>query len=153
MKDDFETLQVDENLVKIITEVSSLIKQQDILAILMGDVRSSLLKAFESTLQSEQEVVRKARRVADNQLVKLKCQTGPVIHNFTDHEIPEELSTFMEDGLGNVPEISVERKKIMADIDTEIKLACKNLFRSLVGCYPESFSEMFHGLLYKGFDS
>jgi len=59
----------------------------------------------------------------------------------------------MEDGLGNVPEISVERKKIMADIDTEIKLACKNLFRSLVGCYPESFSEMFHGLLYKGFDS
>lgn len=61
LKDDFETLQVDENLVKIITEVSSLIKQQDILAILMGDVRSSLLKAFESTIQSEQEVVRKTR--------------------------------------------------------------------------------------------
>ena len=140
MRADFEILQVDDNLDKIITEVSLLIKQQDILELLMGEVKHSLLKAFESTLFRVQEEMRKARRVADNELVKVKCQTGPVIHNFTDYEVPEELSKFMEDGLGNVPELTVERGKIMAEIDTEIKLACLNLFRTLVGCYPESLS-------------
>ena len=32
------------------------------------------------------------------------------------------------------------RSVIMAEIDTDIELACRNPFRTLVKCYPESLS-------------
>ena len=36
--------------------------------------------------------------------------------------------------------MTIDRERISADIDSEIKMACKNMFRSLIGCYPQSLS-------------
>ena len=144
LKKDFNILQVEENIDRIIVDNSSCIQNQScstmVMDLLMGIVKTSILEKFDQTLQNVQNAVKKARRVADNELAKEKCKAGPVIHNFTGYEIPDELSKFMESGLGNVPEVTVEKNKVVSEIETEVKEACKNLFISLVGSYPKSIS-------------
>ena len=122
----------------------SFIKNQDVrgslLRVLMEEVKGEILGQFDETLKHAQEQVKIARRAADNKLAKDKCQNGPIIHNFTEYSIPKELSKFMEDGLNNVPEVSVDKEKVSGEVDKEIKLACRNLFTALEGYTPYAIS-------------
>ena len=90
----------------------------------MVEVKVAILNSFERTLWNVHDEVKISRMMQDNQLVKEKCKKGPVIHNFTEYEVHEELSKFMEDGLGNVPEMTIDRVRVVTDIDGEIKNVC-----------------------------
>ena len=106
------------------------------LDLLMGEVKKEVLELFDSTLNGFQVKIKRARRISDNKLAKDKSLTGPVIHNFTEFEVPAELSKFLEDGLNNVPRVAVDKQQVINEIETEIKVACRNIFSSLVGCQP-----------------
>ena len=132
-------MQVEENIDKILNEALSSIRSSHrsyVRNLLMGEVKEEFMNIFEKTLHGIQDEVKETRRMQDNQLLKEKCKAGPVIHNFTEFEVPEELSKFMEDGLGNVPEMTMGREKVVTEIDMDVKEACRNLFISLVGCHP-----------------
>ena len=69
-----------------------------------------------------------------------KSQTDPVIHNFTEFEISCELSEFLKSGLNNVPEIHVDSENVAVEVENEVKIACRNAFKSIVGVFPHSVS-------------
>ena len=73
-------------------------------------------------------------------MCKEKCDNGSIIHNFTQYDVPVELSKFLEDGLGNVPEITRDVEEVTGEVEKEIKIACKNLFLTIVGSYPRFIS-------------
>ena len=144
MKEDFKDLQVEENLEKIFIEVLSTIQNpvvhDRLLDLVRSEVKGALITQFSLAQDRVQEQVKNHRRKLDNDLLKAKCSKGPIIHNFTEYEIPEKLSKFMEDGLNNVPEVTIDKKQLNMEVDEEIKLSCRNLFCSVVGYYPRNIS-------------
>jgi adenylyl- and sulfurtransferase ThiI len=85
----------------------------------------------------KQQFVRKHQRSKDNQLCKIKCESGSGVHNFTSVDVPGEVAAFLEDGLKNVPKIDVELPEVVHQIEAEVKEACKNLFVSIIGFFEE----------------
>ena len=92
------------------------------------------------TREKLQGSVQKRRRSKNNKMCKEKCDNGSIIHNFTQYDVPVELSKFLEDGLGNVPEITRDVEEVTGEVEKEIKIACKNLFLTIVGSYPRFIS-------------
>ena len=127
----------------IFLEVLSVLDQGDhdrLLGLIRDEVKGVLMTQFNSALYKVQEQVKIFRKRLDIKLLKVKCSQGSKIHNFTEYEIPEKMSKFMEDGLNNVPEVSIDKKELKNEVDEELKLSCKNLFYSVVGYYPRYIS-------------
>ena len=137
LRDDFEILQVERQVDKILVDnVPS--KQSTILLELLQPVRNDLILEIKKLNKILQKKVQKKMRNKNNWLCKQKCQTGSVIYNFTQFCIPKELSEFMETGLNNVPEVLIDDAAVLEEVENEVKIACRNVFKSIIGVFPYS---------------
>ena len=91
-------------------------------------------------MQKLKEVVKDTRRRIDNDLCAEKCRSGPIIYNFTESVLPEELKDFLKDGLNNVPSINIDKEVVLTEVENDVKLACCNFFIAIAGYYPRSFT-------------
>ena len=94
------------------------------------------MDTFASTTFWLQSKCKKNQRLENNKLCSDKCSDGSVVHNFTGYEVPRELTEFLRNGLNNVPEVVLEKKVVISEIEREVKLACRNLFTALIGATP-----------------
>ena len=141
LSEDFALLQIEDQIDGIFAEkITSFKKQRRCLLQLLEPVKADLVDFFSKSVSKFQQKVKKKQRLRDNKMCQGKCKSGPTIHNFTDKEIPDELNSFLENGLGNVPEVDFEKEVIRTEIENEVKLASKNLFISLTGSYPSGIS-------------
>ena len=99
-------------------------------------MKDDILQEIPRIILRIQNNVLKTRRAKDNSLCKIKCGSGPLIHNFTDVKIPQQLTDMLKSGLKFVPHSQCHVDEILSDLDKEAKLVCKNIFYSSYGHYP-----------------
>ena len=99
-------------------------------------VKDDILQDIPRIISRIQNNVLKTRRAKDNSLCKIKCGSGPLIHNFTDVKIPQQLTDMLKSGLKFVPHSQCHVDEILSDLDNEAKVVCKNIFYSSYGHYP-----------------
>ena len=107
---------------------------------LLQPVRIELNIFLRDELFRIQNLVQKRMRVKNNKLCREKCKEGSRIHNFTQLKVPDALSSFLKDGLNNVPQLEVSDEQVIDEVETDIKKACINIFKEAVGCYPRGIS-------------
>ena len=61
---------------------------------------------------------------------------GPIVHNFTEANVPEDLMNLLSSGLNNVPQINVGQESLVSGIEED----AINAFVSIMGYYPVSSS-------------
>ena len=103
-------------------------------------MKHKVLQTFLSFISKEQKIVKRGQKAKDNKLCREKCSSGPGIHNFTSIEIPEELNSFLKEGLKKVPNVDVKIATVIDEIENEVKIACKNLFITITGYFPSCIS-------------
>ena len=140
LREDYDILQAREQVERILIDNVARFERGTYLLNLLQPVRSALLSLIMDKDLKLQKKIQMKMRLKNNRMCLEKCQTGSVIHNFTQYEIPVELSKFLESGLNNVPEIVIENGIVVEEVENEIKIACRNLFKEIIGTFPYSIS-------------
>ena len=65
---------------------------------------------------------------------------GPIVHNFTEANVPEDLMNLLSSGLNNVPQMNVDQESLVSGIEEDAINACQSAFVSIMGYYPVSSS-------------
>ena len=138
LEDDYRVLQVEQQVDKILAENVSIYNKNISLLKLLTPVRDALVKNMMMSVSKIQRKIMSKMRIKNNKMCSIKCETDSIIHNFTQCEIPTELSSFLASGLNNVPDILVDSAQVLNETEAEVKIACRNLFKSIVGVFPYS---------------
>ena len=141
IKKDFDVLQMDERIDDLIKESIVGYERNSGISEPIKAVKDDLISLFTEASFSVQGCVRRNRRNLDNGLCFEKCQTGPAIYNFTTFPIPDELRVFLEQGLNNVPDIAIKGDVVASEIMKDVRLACRNVYRAVIGQFPRRISE------------
>ena len=137
---DFEILQIEKQIEKCLVETVTMFNRNSYLLDLLKPVKDALIDTFMETEERLQSRTKKRMRLKNNRMCAEKCSQGSVIHNFTQFEVPAPLARLLEAGLNTVPKIVISDDKILAEVENELKVACRNLFTSIIGVFPYSIS-------------
>ena len=139
---DFTILQFEQSLGAIFQTTKSFCKTFVVLS-LLDIVEDEVLTSFHQLVKQVQDCVIKERKMLNNKMCCEKSKEGPIgpiVHNFTEANVPEDLMNLLSSGLNNVPQMNVDQESLVSGIEEDAINACKSAFVSIMGYYPVSSS-------------
>ena len=133
---DFEDLQYHHQLRRIFQMRFHAKSRRSYISDLLDVVEEKVKDTFDDLIRRRQTESLKSRRKKNNQLCSRKCANGPTIFNFTDSKISPKLEFLLRNGLKNVPLVKPSIEELIKGLEMEAIMACKNLFFSYYGYFP-----------------
>ena len=138
---DFASLQFEDNIQQILRiqkkKHKTILDKSPHMYDLLDVVQDDVILEVRIFIFKTQKLVLKNRRLKTNLMCDEKCSTGPSVFNFTNCNIHPSLMSHLKSGLKNVPIVQNDTNKLVSELENEAVSACKEMFRSCYGYYPQ----------------